>query len=223
VPSWAGADDGIFFDELVLKAVSGSFSLEGGADGTYAPAPVAPANASIIEVTDAILDCGAKTTTLTGAGSTPGVYVTRLDNADGSTCRLIPYALNQGAGFAQFLKPLNSQTSAQFIWDLTWTIDQQAGKTAFPELKIDYESHTSPTLVQLGWCPQVDAATFAGYTKAQIDALVGSGVISDQDEVLNGVQFACVLAREGHAVADPAGKVLVHDRVYVYGDARMQF
>ena len=222
-PSWLTSDDGVYFDELLLKAVAGSFSLEGGADGSYDTAPKAPGDASIIEVVDATLNCGTKTTTLTGAGSTPGVYVTRLDNADGSACRLIPYALDQGPGFAQFLKPLNSQTSAQFIWDLTWTVDQQAGKTAFPELKIDYEAGSSLSPFQLGWCPEVDATTFTGYTDAAIADLLTRGVITDQDDVLSGTQFACVLSREGHAVADPAGKVVIHDRVYVFGDARMQF
>ena len=37
-PSWTGADDGVFFDTLTLKALVGSFSLEGGADGAVLPA-----------------------------------------------------------------------------------------------------------------------------------------------------------------------------------------
>jgi hypothetical protein len=221
VPSWLGDDDGINFDELVLSAANGSFSLEGGGDGSYSPAPLAPGDASILEVSDSTLGCNTKTTTITGDGTAPGVYVTRLGNTEG-TCQTIPYLLDSGAqgdgvGYAQFLKQLNTQTSAQFVWDVVWKVAQSAYPDgSLPTIKIDYESGSSLSPHTLDWCPGTDGgSTFTGYSATQV------ATFSDQDDVYAGTQFGCILSRDAHTLAD--GTLSVHDRVYVYGDAKLSF
>jgi hypothetical protein len=215
MPSWLGADDGIFFDELVLKAVSGSFSLEGGADGSYSPAGVAPVDASIIEVTDAVLNCGQKTQTIAAAGDAPQVYVTRLGNLDATPCELVPYTIQNGPGFAQFLKPLGSQVTAQFVWDIIWSFDHTTSTTRLPEVTIDYESGAPENPTTLGWCPNPQYDTTGTFT-----GLAG-GPGADQDSTLDGVQYACVISRSARAVDGDPDRVASHDQVYVYGDARM--
>ncbi len=218
VPSWKGADDGIYFDEIVLEAVSGSFSLEGGADGSYDPAPasaVAPADAdaSIIQVVDGGLTCGDKTQTLAAdTNATPEVAVTRLDNADGSACVPVPYSISNGPGYGQFLKPLNSQAAAQFLWDTTWTFPATSKTLVIPELSIDYEAGNDPW--PLGWCPS------PVYTNGVFSGLAHTpGTGDDQDGTLDGVQFACVVSRTSKASG--TDQVVSRDLVYVYGDARL--
>jgi hypothetical protein len=241
-PSWLSTpDDGIYFDELVMEAVNGSFSLEGGADGTYDPAvltlPAGESSAvldgSIVEVVDQSLLCGDKTTTVLGAGDAPDATVTRLGNADGSTCTGLPYALDTGVkdgfGYAQFLKPLNNQATAQFIWDLRWTLPENTAQrtTALQDLKIDYETGETPTVLQ--WCPESlydsTTGTFKGAVKSSPDPAPNgtwtSGV-TDQSS-LDGMQFACIIYREAEPERpSTSNEVRSHDRVYVVGDATMR-
>ncbi|HET6966853.1 MAG TPA: hypothetical protein VFI44_01190 [Ornithinibacter sp.] len=227
VPSWtAGGDDGIFFDSLTLDALAGSFSLEGGADGAVLPAaPNGTPNASILELVTDTLGCNASTPIEPGVGDEPSVSVYRLGNADGSTCGLIPYALANGSGFAQFLKPLDSQTSAQFIWEVTGPLAPTAGTTALKDITIDYETNPSanPELdrVRLDWCPDATYANgrFAGYTDAQMDAFEAAGL--DQDEY-PGMQYACVISRSASSVDGSPDVLQVNDLAYVYGDATMR-
>lgn len=243
VPSWSGADDGVFFDTLTLKAVTGSFSLEGGADGLVQPAPpLSTPKASIIELvspayTDGVLTCNASSITLPGSGDAPEFTVDRLGNADGSTCVEVPYDINTGPAFAQFLKPLDEQPTAQFVWNATWDLDpppagstpQTAGSTALPELYLDYEVESSPGVpvpeTRLGYCPDWTGALdgdgdYVGYTTTQLAAF------ADQvpDAVLPGTQFACVISRTATSVDGTPGDILrVTDEVYVYGDARLRW
>ncbi|MEO7421952.1 MAG: hypothetical protein ABIU87_06105 [Ornithinibacter sp.] len=219
MPSWTGADDGVFFDAITLKALSGSFSLEGGGDGIVLPqSPTSTPNASIIEVVDGVIECGGKTRTEAANGDEPEVTVYRLDNADGSPCSAVPYALSNSYAAARFLKPLGTQTSAQFIWDLTWLMPPTPGSSDLPDVTIDYETGV-PTRVALGWCPDATYApdgTFHGYDANQVAAL------PDQDEY-PGSQFACLIARHATSTALSPDKVQVHDLVYVLGDAKMQW
>jgi hypothetical protein len=227
-PSWTGADDGVFFDTLTLKALVGSFSLEGGADGAVQPAaPVPTPNASILEIAADTIGCGDTSKPATGDGSAPQVTVYRLGNADTTEpCRAVPYSISNGPQFAQFLKPLDVQTSAQFIWNLTWKLPVSAGTTALPDLKIDYEypaGDPTPEITALGWCPDATYGTdgqFLGYT-GQLPAAL------DQEPDLAGTQYACVISREGvssDGVPSSASDFVTdNDKVYVYGDAKMQW
>lgn len=238
VPSWTGADDGVFFDTLTMKAVTGSFSLEGGADGLVQPAPpVAKPKASIIELVspwDGVLGCDSSTITIDGAGSAPAVTVDRLGNADGASCVQVPYDVNTGPGYAQFLKPLDLQPTAQFVWNVTWQLPPPpagaspatAGSTALPELFLDYEVESGPGIpvpaTRLGYCPDWTGAKvgghYVGYTPTQLASF------ADQvpNSVLPGVQFACVISRSATSADGNPDTVRVQDEVYVYGDARLR-
>ena len=127
-------------------------------------------------------------------------------------------SLSNAVKSAQFLKPLDSQTSAQFVWDLVWRFDQHAGKTALPELNVDFEYPSPGTTVPLGWCPDAtyDATgAFLGYNAG----LPASA--SDLEPDLDGVQYACVISRDAKSVNGAPDVTVSHDSVYVYGDARM--
>ncbi len=224
VPSWTGADDGIYFDTLTLSALKGSFSVEGGADGSVLPpAPLSTPKASIVEIAADTVTCGGSTETALAVGDKPEVTIHRLDNVGTTPCAAVPYSLSTAANSARFLKPLNIQPTAQFVWDVTSLFPSTASTTVLPDIKIDYETPdaagASP-LVTLGWCPDANAvddpALFPGYTAAQVATL------PDQDDFV-GTQFACVISRTAKAVAGNPDQVSVRDLVYVYGDAKMQW
>ncbi|PKW25456.1 hypothetical protein [Phycicoccus duodecadis] len=221
MPSWLGPDDGIVFDELTLTAVGGSFSLEGGGDGQVEPqSPLSTPNASIVQVADGVLDCGASTRTIAASADAPQVSVYRLGNADASACVPVPYSLGTAPAYAQFLKPLDSQTTAQFLWDLTWRFPETAGTTALPDLKVDYEYPAPGDTVTLGWCPDPSfdtAGRFAGYPAGSLTAAM------DQEPDLPGTQFACVVSRSARPVDGDPDTVGSRDVVYVYGDAGMRY
>lgn len=221
VPSWLGPDDGVFFDAITLKAVNGAFSLEGGGDGTVLPqSPTSTPNASVIEVIEGTITCGGQTRTEAANADEPQVTVSRLGNVGTTSCAPVPYALSNESQGAQFLKPLDSQTSAQFVWDLLWQFPQQPGSTSLPDLKIDYEIPAPGTTVDLGWCPDPaygPGGQFLGY---------GAGLpasATDQEPDLDGVQYACVISRDAQSLDGDPDVVGSHDRVYVFGDAKMQW
>ena len=224
-PSWLG-DDGKVFDTLTLEAKAGSFSLEGGADGAVLPAPPYPTtpNASIIEIAADTLDCGTATPTEPAGGQAPSVSVFRLQNANGPACDLIPYSLDNGPNLARFLKSLDSETSAQFIWDIRGPVTKTPTNphTTDIPITIDYETpdaNGSSPGVTLGWCPNptyTSDGRFAGYTETQIAALG-----EDQDDYA-GIQYACLIARTTKAIAGTTTTMQVDDLVYVYGDATMR-
>ena len=227
MPSWSGTDDGIMFTSLTMRAVNGSFSLEGGADGSVLPpAPLSTPDASIIEVVDGTIDCGQASRTITAAGDAPEFVVRRLDNADGSSCSAVPYSMNTGPGLARLLKPLDTHTTAQFVWDITWALPQREAAlqptTQLQDLKIDYE--TGEDLITLQWCPvsgyEADG-TFVGYTQDEDGEWSDPGIV-DQS-AYDGMQFACVISRDAqpNPGSDPA-TVRSNDRVYVLGDARLR-
>ena len=219
VPSWLGTDDGVFFDTITLKALNGAFSLEGGGDGIVGgQSPTTTPNASVLEIVEGTIACGGATRTEAATGDEPQVTVHRLGNIGTPTCAAVPYSLSNASDSAQFLKPLDSQTSAQFVWDLVWRFDQHAGKTALPELNVDFEYPSPGTTVPLGWCPDAvyDATgAFLGYNAG----LPASA--SDMEPDLDGVQYACVISRDAKSVNGAPDVTVAHDSVYVYGDARM--
>ena len=220
-PSWLG-DDGIAFDALTFDVLAGSFSLEGGSDGAVLPpAQNGTPNASIIEIAGDTIDCGGQTDLEPGVGDAQSVTVYRLTNADpDEPCQLVPYALESAPLSAQFLKPLDSQTSAQFIWDVTWKLAPTAGAT-LPVLTIDYEypaAEAGQDLVPLGWCPDATYAngTFVGYPNGLPPTAL------DQEPDLAQTQFACVISRSASSVNGTPDFVSLNDLVYVYGDARLR-
>ena len=81
----------------------------------------------------------------------PEPTVTRLDNADGSSWVPVPYTVDNGPGFAHFLKPLNAQVAAQLYRTPPGPLAASPGTSSVPGLKIDFE--VSNGYVPLGLCP----------------------------------------------------------------------
>jgi hypothetical protein len=130
-PSWLG-DDGVYFDTLSFQAVNGAFSIEGGGDGDVPKAPPAgfPRRASFLELAGELVNCGESTTTLPADLTAPQVTVRRLANADPTPCSADPITVTHGPLSATILKPLDQQTTAQFVLDIVWTEPVHATGTA---------------------------------------------------------------------------------------------
>lgn len=214
-PSWLGPDDGMVFDSLTLQAITGSFALEGGADGIVTPQPPAPLpqTASFFELTqesDGILDCDQTTAAIPGTDTAPGVVVTRLQNADpAQPCVLVPYTLRNGPRSAQFLKPLDSQESAQFVITLTWTLPA-TDPLPVPVTYVNYEQGGPD--IALAWCPD---PLFSGDTLAGI---ASPATAPDQEPALTGTQFSCLGTQSARVVNGDPDTVIVTEQVYAYGD-----
>lgn len=220
MPSWLGADDNRYFDSLEISAVSGTFSLEGGSDGKLSPTPAPPLPQSasffeLITLADGTLPCVGQTETLTGSGTKPEVTVRRLGNADpAEECELIPYTLRNGDSSARFLKPLDRQTGAQFVFDMVWSVPAE-GSSPLPVTKVDFESGGTPDGVALQWCPDpvYDGDTLVGI----VDPLTNPAA-PDLDPVLDGKQFACLATQDAQVVDGESDSVQVAEQVYVLGD-----
>jgi len=145
-PTWTGlVDDGIVFDSLTLTAVTGSFSLKGGADGLVDdvdnPMPAyfgSDRDASILELVQGTITCG-QTATLRG---TIASTWKRLDNTDGpGTCAPFAYSSRTGTdaqgAFAEFTKPLDVQTKAQALWTSTFPVAN--GGSTPPPIRVELD------------------------------------------------------------------------------------
>lgn len=232
VPSWLaapGADydsDNIAFDTLELKALNGSFSLEGGSDGAVPPVPstlpLTYQRASMFELGQLSmgdLACG-DTTSILANGSSPGVTVDRLaTNADPSqTCVKVPYSLTNGSGYSRFLKPQDQQSTAQFVITMTWTVPASNG-LPLPATFADYETPAPGTQIKLGWCPD---PIYSGPDLVGIGSPLTNPGVVDQDEV-PGIQFSCIgnqqsVILQGGAPGLADDTVQVTEQIYVLGD-----
>ena len=207
-PSWAGADDGIVFDRLELEAIKGSFSLMGGADGSYAPLPTyfgAYQNSSVFEVVEGALPCG---DTVALRGSIPSSW-TRLNNLDTTTdCSAYPYRTETGTEdghqFAEFTKPLDAETTAQALWTTTFVV---GGGTTVPPITMELTLPDGSTtgMFTLLPCPS------DWYTDGHFD-----GPTSAPDDPA----FACQVSAVRGSGSQKKSATYV---AYVYGDAKMQF
>jgi hypothetical protein len=230
--------DNIYFDTLELKVLSGSFSVEGGADGLVAsPPPTAfPQRSSFLELVqpyEGLMKCvtspdlagvssADEAAQQSGAGNEPYIRVTRLGNADESPCALVPYTLDNALKSVTFYKPLDQQGSAQFIVDMTWKIPANTDNTdapLVPETSIDYESDNNPAApvdIPLRWCPDlVVDPQGSGY---KVVSGIGSRADLDQDGNLEGVQYACLIS--SNATDVDGSTVQLDQQMYLYGDAR---
>ena len=193
--------------------------------------------ASIIKLVDdyeGVLACGESTPPEQQVGDAPGVVIHRLNNVGDAACSEVSYSLSNGAQFAQFLKPLETQTGAQFVWELTWRLPRTTTASQLPPLTIDYETGT-PVEIPLGWCPDANTLPVAagvgglwsgGYSASQVAHQGPPALLPDQDEYA-GKQFACIISRAARAMDDGApgtadDYVQARDFVYVLGDATMR-
>ena len=236
-------DDGVFFDQLELTSLDGSFALQGGAEtgvpgGVDTTADFLPQRSTFFGLSydaDGELICGASTETEAGTATAPEITVTRLDNANpDEVCTLIPYTLENGASSARFLKPLDQELSAQFVLDMVWTLDagdyrRTSDPTyvppSIPQTTIDFETSDPRSDIVLGWCPDplYDGDTLTGVA----DPLANDAVV-DLDSTLAGKQFAC-LGSQSTVVDDGSTStggaddtLIVHEQIYLLGDARMR-
>ena len=161
-PSWTGdAKSTIGFDTLALKAVRGSFSLQGGGDGNVDdPADPMPASlgayryASIVELVPT-LDCGQ--TSSTARSATVSSTWQRLGNSEGGACVAYPYWNTTGVdavgAYAHFQKPLQLETDAQSLWTTTFVY---TGPVPVPTITLEYldaAGQPSETTSVLAACP----------------------------------------------------------------------
>jgi hypothetical protein len=225
-PSWLpGGDDEQDFDTLVLEARNGSFSLDGGADGLVPPAPPSdfPQRASFFElvtVADGELICGDETRTVAGSGDAPEITVRRLENSDldgdgapDEECVLIPYTLTNGGSFAQFLKPLDTQSSAQFVATIDWNV-AASEPLPLPVTEVDFEAGEGP--VAIGWCPDPK------YTDGEFVGITDPAAVPDLSAALSGKQFACLGTQTAKVLDGDLDYVVNTEEIYVLGDIRFQ-
>lgn len=199
------------FSGITLKAASGGFSMRG----------------AVLDVQneyDGTLDCNTSTFTREASGLDPQVTVTRLDNADDQEdCDLIPYTLRNSDQEVQFLKPLDEQTTAQFILDIVWTVSPAntgaTGSPLLPDTYIDYELESDLGEIPLRWCPDV---TSDSNDNPIVEDVLNNEAAEDQvpESVLAGKQFTCILSQHSVVSGDP-DVVTVEQRLYLLGDARM--
>lgn len=216
--------DGSYFTTLVLKAITGSFGLSGGSDYSAANAGTHRSTIELYEDVDGVLACGAATITRSASEETPEVTVRRLDNADpGEDCAEIPYTLRNAPRGATFHKPLDSQTTAQFVADFVWSQPTNATTTSLATTQVDFEQGNGP--IDIGWCPDpVYAGTtdVGGVTVPMLVGIASPLSQSDLDDTLDGVQFACVGVQTSSVIDDEPDTIKVVEQVYVLGDVIMR-
>src|SRR5262245_33527310 len=146
------------FDRLVLSVdpstPSGSFSLEGAADGT-APDQLGTClgtNDSLFQLADftGVLDCGQTAPTVGGSGI-PAATLARGQNAN---CQKIPYLLrtadNGGAQSVLLDKVLGNQVGANFTMTIVW--DPEPAVNPLSVTKIDYDGPRGNPPTAVIWC-----------------------------------------------------------------------
>jgi hypothetical protein len=174
------------FDTLVLSVdpstPTGSFSLEGGADGT-APESLGATlgtSDSLFQLADftGVLDCGETAPTVGGSG-TPAATLVRGQNA---SCEKIPYLLrtaNDGGEQSVLLdKVLGNQNGANFTMTIVWAPEPATNPLLATTIDYDGPGGNMPTNVV--WCGGTTAAPVpvpgqAWCLTSQQATLVGGG------------------------------------------------
>jgi hypothetical protein len=217
------------FDRVELKAVSGSFSLEGGLHSGK------PTTFDLVSLVDATF-CDPGTVaaeTVPGAVNTltkDNTTVTYIGNVTGSAS-CFGVRLTSGADDVQFLKPLDVARDAQFIFDIQWTLDAAGNWTpdvALPEAFIDFElrfdkdGKVIDTPRKMPFCDSrlFDAdGNLVGVADESVPMwlrdldMEKDGIPGDE-----GTQYACIGSRNVSAVSANT----VTDQIYLIGDARMR-
>jgi hypothetical protein len=156
---WRPFEPSVPFDRLVLSVddstPGGSFSLEGGADGTT-PEPGGLGAAlgtsdSVFQLGfTGVLDCGQTAPTVGGDG-TPAATLTRGQN-DG--CQTIPYLLrtdkNGAAQSVLLQKLLGDQADANFTMTIVW--EPEPAENPLPPTTIDYDGPGPNPPAPVVWC-----------------------------------------------------------------------
>lgn len=191
------------FDTLRLTAKNGLFSLRGAASF-----------ATLSEV-DKELDCTDSTLTEDNATVT---YLGTFDDS-GAGCPGVGVVLTAEPQVVSVTKRLDVDPTAQFVVAVDWT-DSNPGSSpsvALKGVKITFEPGTTET--PLGFCPTFLYDT-AGELAGVQDAADLAALTSDYESAVPGIQFACLGAPRTADVGP--GSVVIHDEVFVYGDAKMR-
>jgi hypothetical protein len=229
VPSWLGDDNGHVFDSITLKALQGSFSLEGGTDGTTSPLPPAnfPQRGSIFELSESVLSCG-DTTALPVDGILPGAVITRLNNStDPANCNPVPFTLTHSANTITFLKPITQAQNAQFTLTATWPVTIGAD-TPGDQAVTQYEFTPGYGARDITWCPDPT------YTTDIHGNLILTGIadLASKPDLepdttpgaMSGKQYTCLAT--SYAAVSPAvsptipGTLQVVQQIYIAGDVK---
>ncbi len=191
------------FDEVQLTAKQGVFSL--GDSSTF----------DLVSEVDKALDCTANSTF-----GKDNATVQYLGNADGTECTGFGVVLTAGDDEVQFLKPLDVDPSAQFIFDVQWTTDVAGPAAQVPGVTIDFEAYGPGSPVQvddLAFCPEF---LYSGDELVGIQDPADLGSLEDWRGDLPGTQFACLA--DPRSVKIGADTVKVEDQVFLVGDAKMR-
>jgi hypothetical protein len=203
---------GVRFDKLTITPQRGSVSLEGGGDyGTAAAAN--RTTISLAALADGTVDCGVSAGSATSEGSVSSVTIDRIDNGDpADSCAPLPFTLRTDGGSAQFIKPGNTQTSAQFTVSLTRTFPANIG---IPPLLVDWEDGTPE--YEVPWCAPGLRNADGTFNYA---VLQDSPSTYDASETL-GIQYACSFGMDP-TYDNGTGKLTVVDSVYFTGDIKLR-
>lgn len=212
------------FYGIRLKSTAGSFSLTGPSAATF----------DVSSEADKIF-CPTNTYTDPEGGAT----VEYLGGGDGSCFGI---TLTSGAESVRFLKPLDVNTKAQFVFDHVWTLDFPGSpELNLPVTVIDFElPGGSGVAHDMDWCPDVvyddngqlglvtEAEAKANFTDWEPDTKT-----DDEGNVIpipgaEDIQFACVGNTRKAEVIPPSatdtdGALKITDRIYLIGDAAVRF
>ena len=222
IPTSAFGVPGRTFSEIRLTAQSGSFSLRA-------------AQFTLASSADAVFcpDGEAGDTFTNDAG----VKVTYLGDVGSAECD--PFSIRlTGDDDAKvwFIKPLDVNPNAQFIFEVPWdTVGWPAltPGSELPQAFIDFEESVPPNEIEMPYCPDflfdgTGALVGLGATPnpADVAALEALDMIPDVEGDLrtDGTQFACIGDRTGSvekSVGADGYDVGLTDLIYLIGDARM--
>ncbi len=208
-----GIDPGGYFDTLRLTATKAAFSLEGGSDSGASPSTF-----DLVSEVDSSFECEP------GQQYTEGTTtVTYIGNAGTSECTGFGFVLASEDQEVSYLKPLDVDPDAQFIFDVTWTKPNDGAdpEVGLPTAEIDFEVAGGVGFTEMPFCPTVlynEAGELTGLPAGTDPAVLDADF---EPDALPGVQFACIASPRSAVITEEA--ITVTDEIYLIGDARMRW
>ena len=219
---WDITSPGLEFDTLRLKAVKGSFSLEGGGDSQTPPTKATTFD--LISKVDNLVPCA--NGTVTDLNGTKVTFVGNADPADG--CVPFGAVLTSEKDTVSLLKSPTINPSAQFVFDIDWTLPGDGSPSvSIPAPKIDFEIGPVAETTLLPFCKESAILVRNGETgrlgipTAKFAAFVANNDdFPDFDKVPASTtkEYACVDKRA--ATVTPK-EIKVKDTIFAIGDLRM--
>ncbi len=195
----------VLFDTLRLKAVKGSFSLEGGAD-----AGTSPSTFDLVGDVETVFDCEPGTTLVDEGGTT----IEYIGSVTPGQCEDFGATLTVGDDELTFLKPLDVDPTAQFVIDVEWKLPGSATpSTTLPSAYVDFEVGTANE-TEMQFCPDSVKQEDGTWGITDLNLLT-----EDYEPDLPGKQFACIGTRKATVGED---EVLIADTIFLVGDAKMR-